>query len=359
MAMHQHGRVPEEMYEWQAECLSQQQGSVLEGETNLVFAAPTSAGKTLVAEILMLRALSRDPKRKTLLVLPYVALCREKAERLQSLVAPLDRQVREAHGGSASKRTGILAPSTGIIVATIENANSLINRLLESSVKLSDEFSCVVVDELHMLGDGDRGYLLELLLNKFLYQEALGLRESLNDNASPAYPSFSSIKGCTEAGTLEMSNLSFSFLHQTASVQPNRKVQLVGMSATLPNLETIAHWLSAACYQTTFRPVPLYEYIKCENELLCLDSKTQELCIARKLPPPSYQGDDEHITELVKEVSDAGHSCLVFCATKKSCEVEATRLARQLGNVEEGEDNSGEGKGGSEVTEIEEWVAEL
>ena len=58
----------------QAACLMQR--GVLDGN-NLVFCAPTSAGKSLVAEVLMLRRLLSE-KRACLLVLPYVALCAEK-----------------------------------------------------------------------------------------------------------------------------------------------------------------------------------------------------------------------------------------------------------------------------------------
>lgn len=54
--------------------------------------------------------------------------------------------------------------SPGVIVATIEKANMLIDRLLEE--RCLGKLSCVVVDELHMVGEEDRGYLLELMLNK-------------------------------------------------------------------------------------------------------------------------------------------------------------------------------------------------
>jgi DNA polymerase theta len=127
-----------------AECL--QLDGVLQGRS-LVYCASTSAGKSLVAEVLMLRRILSTGK-KAFLVLPYVALCSEKAEHLESLLEPLGKHVRGFYGaqGGAS-----LPKDTFVAVCTIEKANLLVNKLLEEG-RLS-ELAIIVIDELHMVRD--------------------------------------------------------------------------------------------------------------------------------------------------------------------------------------------------------------
>lgn len=67
--------------------------------------------------------------------------------------------------GGVAPRGGF--SSVHVAIATIEKANSLINRLMEDGNL--DTLGAVVIDELHLLGDPGRGYLLELLLTKLRY----------------------------------------------------------------------------------------------------------------------------------------------------------------------------------------------
>ncbi|XP_055965104.1 DNA polymerase theta [Sorex fumeus] len=273
------------MFEWQAECLLL--GRVLEGK-NLVYSAPTSAGKTLVAELLILKRVL-EIRKKALFILPFVSVAKEKKYYLQSLFQEVGIKV-DGYMGSTSPAMHF--SSLDIAVCTIERANGLINRLIEEN-KL-DLLGIVVVDELHMLGDSHRGYLLELLLTKICYIT----RKSTFCQAHLANPD-------------------------------SNAIQIVGMSATLPNLKLVASWLNAELYHTDFRPVPLLESIKIGNSIY--DSSMK---LVREFQPMlQVKGDEDHIVSLCYETIRDNHSVLLFCPSKKWCEKLADTIAHEFYNL--------------------------
>ncbi|XP_058200647.1 helicase and polymerase-containing protein TEBICHI isoform X1 [Rhododendron vialii] len=280
-----------QLYSWQVDCL--QVDGVLE-RRNLVYCASTSAGKSFVAEILMLRRVLSTGKM-ALLVLPYVSICAEKAEHLEALLEPLGKHVRSYYGNQGG---GTLPKDTSVSVCTIEKANSLINRLLEEG-RLS-EVGIIVIDELHMVGDQSRGYLLELMLTKLRYAAGEGNGESSSGESS----GMSSGKN-----------------------DPAHGLQIIGMSATLPNVSAVADWLQASLYQTDFRPVPLEEYIKVGNTIY--DKKMDVVRTISKTSDLSGK-DPDHIVELCNEVVQEGNSVLIFCSSRKGCESTARHVAKFL-----------------------------
>ena len=79
------------IYPWQSSCLLGR--GILAGEQNLVYSAPTGGGKSLIADVLMLKRVIEDPTRKAILVLPYVALVQEKLQWLRKVVDGVPKNV--------------------------------------------------------------------------------------------------------------------------------------------------------------------------------------------------------------------------------------------------------------------------
>ncbi|XP_061403911.1 helicase POLQ-like, partial [Lethenteron reissneri] len=199
-----------ELYAWQHDCLSLD--SVRRGK-NLIYSLPTSGGKTLVAEILMLRQLLCK-RTDALLILPYVAIVQEKLEIF----------IEEYAGSKGRMPPRKHRKKNSLYIATIEKAHSLVNALLEEG--RMKEIGLIVVDELHMLGEGgSRGATLEQTLAKVQYA--------------------------------------------------SKTTQVIGMSATLSNIKDLQKFLNAELYTNDFRPVQLREYIKLGDSIYEVNNKAR------------------------------------------------------------------------------------
>uniref|UniRef100_A0A8C2XUX9 Helicase, POLQ like n=1 Tax=Cyclopterus lumpus TaxID=8103 RepID=A0A8C2XUX9_CYCLU len=257
-----------DLYDWQKTCLNL---DCVQHRRNLIYSLPTSGGKTLVAEILILRELLCR-RKDCLFILPYISLVQEKVRGLASFGLELDFMVEEYAGSKGRFPPVKRRNNRSVYIATIEKAHSLVNSLIETS--RVDDLGLVVVDELHMLGGGSRGAIIEMTLAKVL--------------------------------------------HMTKSTQ------IIGMSATLGNIKDLQAFLRAENYTNDFRPVQLKEYVKLNDTIYEVDQTEEECFKFSRLLNFKYSSsmkkmDPDHIIALVTEVIPA-HSCLVFCPTKKNCE---------------------------------------
>ncbi|ETN46287.1 uncharacterized protein HMPREF1541_00471 [Cyphellophora europaea CBS 101466] len=306
------------IYPWQSSCLLGK--GLLDGTQNLIYTAPTGGGKSLVADVLMLKKLVTEPDKKAILVLPYVALVQEKLKWLRALVDNVERhsdaddddgsrfaqrsktiQVMGFLGGSRAKLTW---PDFDIAVCTIEKANALVNSAIEEG--RIHQLGIVVLDELHMVDDEGRGYIMELMATKLL--------------------------------TLQSG------------------IQIIGMSATLSNPEVLAEWLHAKFYVSRYRPIPIEEHLVYENSIYrnantkdffrtasqlsgrssgsnsASTQKPAEPChkISHSLHPELENPLLNAVVALAIDTASQGHGALVFCSSRMGVERVATLIAQAM-----------------------------
>ncbi|KXH49070.1 DEAD/DEAH box helicase [Colletotrichum simmondsii] len=270
--------------------------------------------------LLMLKRVLEEKNAKVLLVLPYVALVQEKVRWFRNIVQgvmkPKDEiddekriwrrradedtiRVIGFFGGSKIKPTW---SDFDIGVCTIEKANALVNTAIDDcTIK---HLKSVVLDELHMIDDDHRGYLMELMGTKLL--------------------------------TLP---------------QP---VQIIGMSATMSNISLLATWLGAHSYETRYRPVPIEEHLVYEgniypaattSELLKtaknLNTATQKTGsrATRRIEPSVHKEFQDPVlnavVSLASETAKAGYGALVFASSRYGCEADARWIAKVMPALDE------------------------
>lgn len=174
-----------------------------------------------------------------------------------------------------------------LVLCTIQKANQLINSMVEMNQIC--RLRTIVIDEMHLIGDENRGYILELLLTKLVYMK----------RDTPSLP-----------------------------------MQIVAMSATFPNLSQVADWLTAELYVTDFRPVAISEYVKTVGNQKAFfkiipasgDQAAKLMPVGLKESRAKLAGDGLNLYELVQPLPG---QCLVFCPSKANCEQYASVFAGQ------------------------------
>jgi helicase len=259
----------EELYPPQAEAVRK---GLLDLERSHVISIPTASGKTLLAELLMLKTL-REKGGKCLYLVPLRALASEKLEEFRRY-APLG--VRCALSSGDYDASDSWLSEYDWIIATSEKADSL----LRHGAPWLRDVATLVVDEIHLLNDADRGPTLEVTIARLRHL--------------------------------------------------NPDLLVLGLSATIQNAGEIASWLGGELVESDWRPVPLREGIYCEGEIFFSDSQTR--------PVPEIV-KDRALNLALDGIREGGQS-LVFVGTRSGAErfaLNAARAASHLSGGDRGE----------------------
>jgi len=198
---------------------------VLDGK-NMVLAIPTASGKTLIAELCMLKSILNN-NGKCLYIVPLRALASEKYEEFKRKYEKIGIKV-----GISTGDFDHVDPRLGrydILVATSEKVDSL---LRHQARWLAEVISVVILDEVHLLNDPGRGPTLEILITR--------LR------------------------------------------QVNPKLQILALSATIRNSDEVAEWLNAELTESEWRPVPLRKGVYHKGKIKFDDGSKKEIRIEKK-----------------------------------------------------------------------------
>ncbi|KAL8790764.1 MAG: hypothetical protein Q9213_000388 [Squamulea squamosa] len=255
---------------------------------NMLICAPTGAGKTDVAMLAILNAISHnvvpnpieEPDAtnftvkledfKIVYVAPMKALAAEITEKLAKRLAWLNIEVRELTGDMHLTKKEIV--QTQIIVTTPEKWD-VVTRKSTGDTELVQKVRLLIIDEVHMLHD-ERGAVLESLVAR------------------------------TE--------------RQVESTQS--LIRIVGLSATLPNYIDVADFLKVNrmagmfYFDASFRPVPLEQHF-----------------VGVKGKPGTKQcrdNIDQVAFEKVKDMLQQDHQVMVFVHSRKDTVLTARTFLR-------------------------------
>ncbi|MDA3646639.1 DEAD/DEAH box helicase [Saccharopolyspora indica] len=230
-------------------------------DSPVIITAPTDAGKTVIGMMAVLKAMLQHGRKAAWLV-PQRSLTAELDRELGRWRA-LGIRVERLSGDYAIDRQRIR--DADVWVATTEKFESLCRT---ASLRTAlEQVGCLVVDEIHLLGDPHRGPVLEALLARFA------------ENGAP--------------------------------------VRMVGLSATVSNAADIASWLRAELITTTWRPTRLTWQLPVIPDTG--DRKADQDARTRLA-----------VALTARITADAG-SVLVFCGSKHNVRATALALARARG----------------------------
>ncbi|MFB3784888.1 MAG: DEAD/DEAH box helicase [bacterium] len=246
------------------------EGRMFEGKSLLV-RAPTSAGKTFLAETLFLFHALRGGN--VILLVPTKALANQRHQQLQERYAPHGFDIRLSTRDHPFDDQKILEGRFHLAIVIYEKMRSL---LALRDAFLSSLAACVV-DEIHYLFDPTRGPDLEILLSRLREESAL---------------------------------------------------PILGLSAMVSSKE-VADWLDARPLVETRRPVELRQGVLCQGRFVYKEFNSGREG-HEKLFESDTADEGEAMLEAACHFAAQGETTLVFWPRRGQCYTAARKLAERF-----------------------------
>ncbi|HVZ70942.1 MAG TPA: DEAD/DEAH box helicase [Polyangia bacterium] len=231
------------------------------GAENLIVFSPTSSGKTFIGEMAAVRAARANTK--VFYLVPQKALAAEKFEELRRRYAPVGISVVVSSRDHREYDDRILRRDFQIAVVVFEKLQAL----LVSHPQLMKVVGLVVVDELQIITDRERGPTLELLLTKL----RLGAQ----------------------------------------------RPRIIGLSAVLGRAQTLADWLGARLLVETRRPVELRKGVLCRGSFRYIEHNSSNEGV-ETFPDVRHERREELLLAAVEELTRREEQVLAFVPDRSS-----------------------------------------
>jgi helicase len=257
----------ETLYPPQEEAIKQ---GLLEGR-NLLVATPTASGKTLIAMMAAAKSVL-EKNAKVVYLTPLRALASEKYQEFKAFenISKKDgKNVKVMISTSDYDSASEQLKQGDIIILTNEKMDSV----MRHGAEWIDNVGLFVADEIHLLGDKERGPTLEMMLTKIMT------------------------------------------LHSDA--------QLLALSATVTNTEDIAKWLKCELVDMNWRPTELIEGVYDYGSVKLHDGNTMSIKSTNRGAP----------IDLAVDSITRGGQALIFAETRKravSLAVKASEIIKTL-----------------------------
>ncbi len=225
----------------------------IKNKKNMIVSMPTASGKSLIAYLSILRTL--EDNKKAVYIVPLRALAAEKYNDLKQ-INNYGYRVMLSIG---SVEDDINLDDVDVLVATSEKFDSI----MRSGNKWMNNLGIAVIDEIHMIGEPNRGPTLESVISKI------------------------------------------------KTIKPD--TQIVGLSATIPNGQDLAEWLNAKYVYTEWRPVELEVYAVDKDSKQMYSESSNDIV-------NNLEKDKDAVLQIINKTLSSNGQILMFSNSRKNVE---------------------------------------